>query len=191
MSHRLVAVLPLAVVLSLVACAPPTPVAQPVPSTTASGSAADVDVPTDEVHGWLVTATNSRLTGTARLCAVDDIWTDPDSEFAAIYVEENGGPPDGQGDAMWNVDIRGLRLDFYSGKYFQNYLDGDIVAGIGTSYTFQGTFTFTRNDEGVPLSGSGTGSGKIIYESGDADNNVPDTLSFTLTPIPEPDWCTR
>lgn len=180
----------LGILLALTSCAvlPPGASPMPVPSGTSSpGALGATEIPADDVHGWLVSVTNNYMTATARLCAIDTIWTEPDSEYAGIYAERNGGMPDGFGNAVYEVDPHGIRLAFNSKRYFMGYTEG--TAGIGTSYEFQGTFTFERDANGVPTHGSGTGTGRIIHPSGDVDNGVTDSMSFTLSPIPEPDWC--
>lgn len=180
----------LGILLALSSCAvlPPSASTMPVPSSTSSPDAVGAtEIPADDVHGWLVSVTNNYMTATARLCAIDSIWTEPDSEYAGIYTERNGGMPDGLGNSAYEVDPHGIRLEFNTKRYFMGYMEG--AAGIGTAYDFQGTFTFERDANGVPTHGSGAGTGKVIHPSGDVDNGVTDSMSFTLSPIPEPDWC--
>ncbi len=81
----------------------------------------------------------------------------------------------------------GILLDFHLGKYDMYWVDG--TARDGTVYEFRGTFDIVTDSGGVPVSGSGTGSGRIIHPSGDIEQR-DDTIVITFSPIPEPpDWC--
>lgn len=148
----------------------------PTPTTTPDGFAAR--------SGWLVQASNTFLTGSARLCGDDPVILDRSLEEAGIFVEVNGGPLDGTLDEPYEVDD-GILLDFHLGKYDMYWVDG--TARDGTVYEFRGTFTIV-DDNGTPVSGAGSGSGKISHPSGDSETR-DDTITISFSPIPEPDWC--
>ena len=177
MGQRVALAATLVLLLGTTACGT---IPQPVPSTTSSpDGVAATDEPAEETHGWLLEVSETYMTATAELCADDPIVTDPTSQDAAIYAEYVGEP---------NPEhSAGILMAFYNGTY-----DMDLLVGTtrdGTYYELRGTFSSELNSDGVPVSGEGAGKGRILYPSGDVDNAATDALTFTLTPIPEPDYC--
>ncbi len=138
-------------------------------------------------QGWLVEATSDFIAGSQKLCAGNPLTPDPDLGFAGAYVEVNGGMPDDfPPDKVYEIQD-GILLDFTSGAYEFYFFKGSAKSGTG--YEFRGRFTLVLDADGLPLKGSGTGKGRIIYPTGDVKNDVKDTLVITFSRIPEPAWC--
>jgi hypothetical protein len=140
-----------------------------------------------EPQGWQIEAADTFISGVARICAGNPLDIDPATGEAAIYVETGGGMPDDwPPDKVYEIKD-GILLSFSSGRYDVSFTKG--TAKSGTTYEFRGRFTLMLDADGLPLSGTGTGKGRIIHPSGDVDNNVPDNLTITFSRIPEPAWC--
>ena len=159
----------LATMLALTSCAGRP---QPVPTASSSGGAADD-------HGWLLEITTSLLTASEELCFDDPIVVDPSSHDAAIFAI---------GDGVANPEnTNGVSLNFSKKSYELGFLDG--TTRDGTYYELRGPFSYEVDSEGVPISGSGTATGRVLLPSGDVDHSYTDSMSFTMTPIPAPEFC--
>ncbi len=153
-----------------------------------SASIADV-IKCAAPQGWLVTAEDDYIAGSQRLCATNPLDPDPDIGGAGVYVESNGGMPDDwPPDKVYEL-ADGILLDFSGGTYSVYFAKG--TAKHGTIYEFNGRLTVQVDAAGLPLKGSGSGKGRILYPNGDVKNGVPDTLTITFSRIPEPAWCTE
>lgn len=140
-------------------------------------------------QGWLVKAEDNFIAGSQRLCAGNPLHPDPDTGMAGVYVESNGGMPDDYPlDKVYEI-AAGIGLDFAGGIYETLFTKGTGING--TTYDFRGRFTLVLDADGLPLRGSGSGKGRIIYPDGVIKNGVPDTLTITFSRIPEPSWCTE
>lgn len=159
----------------------------PAPSQTTSPAPEPGDEnPDDEVPAdtaWLVTATTSQFTASARLCPGDGMMAVPmDPDFTGIFAETNGGPPDDwDGSSMYQV-AEGVLLDLGAKKYSYTYDAG------GDRWDAAGKLTIEYDEAGRPRSGSGTGPMMIIYSSGDITRTTEAT-SFTIEPADAAPWC--
>jgi hypothetical protein len=70
-----------------------------------------------------------------------------------------------------------------AGTYYVYFAKDD------TYYEFNGSFDYEVDDDGVPTSGAGTGSGRIQHPNGDVESDVPDIIELSFGSIPEPAWC--
>lgn len=155
--------------------------------TAGTASIADV-LKCAEPQGWLVKAADDYIAGSARLCAANPLDPDPEIGIAGVYVEANGGMPDDYPPGkVYELDD-GILLDFSGGTYDVNFTKGSTKTG--TTYEFSGRFTLHLDADGLPLKGSGTGKGRILYPSGDV-KQMPDTLTITFSRISEPSGCTE
>jgi hypothetical protein len=143
----------------------------------------------DGDRGWRVEASNGYLTASAPVCSDEDILTAENPEFFGLYLEAGPGMPDDwkPGDP-YQVDSNGILLEFDTGRYRASRFDGDVQAGIGTSWETFGTFEFQRDAQGVITGGSGSGETRIMHENGDVEN-LDDAMTFTVTVADEPTWC--
>ncbi len=124
------------------------------------------------------------------MCADEDLLSNPDSEFPGIYLEQGPGMPDDwkPGD-LYQVSSDGMLIDFGAGTYNASRFDGDDSMGIGTAWETFGRVTIDRDAQGVITGGSGTGKTRILHENGDVEN-LTDSMTFTVSIIDEPTWCT-
>ena len=162
----------------------------------AGASLADILKCTDEPTptpltrtGWLVEASNTILAGSATLCGDDEAIMNPTTGDLGVFVEVNGGmPEDWPPDKVYEIQD-GIRLDFAAALY-----DLYVARGTGrnaTIYEFDGRLTLRLDASGRLMGGSGAGKGRILFPTGEVKNNVPDTLTFTVTAVREPTWCTE
>ena len=169
MRHPKVVVPAAALVLALAGCGG---IPQPVPTASSSSGAADN-------HGWLLEISTSLLTASEELCFDDPIVVDPSSDDAGIFAI---------GDGVENPEnTNGVRIHFTNKTYELGFLEG--TTRDGTYYELRGPFSYEVDAEGVPISGSGTATGRVLLPSGDVDHDYEDSMSFTMTPIPAPEFC--
>lgn len=172
----------LAVGLLLAGCAAPG--ATPTPSGSASGEAGPENsatpVPADS--GWLVTATTSMFTASARLCPGDGFIETPDDPDWALRTEINGGPPDDWDGVNWQID-QGVTINPAGNQYYFHY-----TSGRDSYQVANGRLEVAYDEAGRPRSGTGTGTMEVILADGSGEDRV-DRMTFTVEPIAAPPWC--
>jgi hypothetical protein len=156
----------------------------PTPSGSASGEPGEespaAPIPADS--GWLVTATTTLFTASARLCPGDGFIETPDDPDWAVRTEINGGPPDTWDGATWQID-QGVTINVAAAQYFFHY-----TSGRDSFQVANGRLEVTYDDAGRPRSGTGTGAMEVIFADGSGEDRV-DTTTFTVEPIAAPPWC--
>lgn len=154
----------------------------------ASASIADV-LKCADPQGWLLEAKDNYLAGSMRMCSDDPVIVDRTSEYAGALAEVNGGMPDDwPPDKVYEIQP-GILLEFRDGTYEVYFTRG--TAKSGTTYEVFGRFTLQVDADGLPMGGTGTGKARILHPNGDVEKDVPDSLTFTFSRIPEPAYCTE
>lgn len=175
----------LAVGLLLAGCAAPG--TTPAPSGSPSGEVGDGSptnpaTPIPDDSGWLLTATTSLFTASARLCPGDGFIETPDDPDWAVRTEINGGPPDTWDGVTWQID-QGVTINVAKSQYYFHY-----TSGRDSFQVPNGHLEVTYDDEGRPRSGTGTGTMEVILADGSGEDRM-DTTTFTVEPIAAPRWC--
>jgi hypothetical protein len=181
------------VLVTAAGCTTGPVVPMPAPSGSISPEPGPGPGPGELIPGdgesWLVHGQNDYVDGSIPVCSDDDVLTAAQPEFFGLYLEQGPGMPDDwrPGDA-YQVNGDGILLEFDTGDYTASRFDGDDYSGIGTAWETFGTFTYTRDAQGVISGGSGTGETRILHENGDVEN-LADTMTFTVVVADEPTWC--
>lgn len=171
----------LAVGLVLAGC---TATGVPAPSGSPSADVADAggQTPTPTDSGWLVTATTTLFTASARLCPGDGFIETPDDPDWAVRTEINGGPPDTWDGVNWQID-QGVTINVAASQYYFAY-----TSGRDSFQVANGRLDVEYDEAGRPRSGTGTGAMEVIFADGSGEDRV-DTTTFTVEPITAPPWC--
>ena len=167
-----------------------TPVPMPTPTSSPSAvltapTATDEAIPADTA--WLVTATTSKFTASARLCPGDGLMAVPmDPEYSGIFAEISGGPPDNWNPADRYEMSQGVRLELGAREYFY---DLDPTGAVGDHWEVsRGKLTIVTDEAGRPRSGTGTGKLRLVSAAGDITYST-DTTTFTIEPADPAPWC--